>query len=510
LDEYERLTRVKEKKDLLEQWLEGGASNVSWFSPSGAAIRPGSDSKDVAVLLVKLTFGPGSEQGISKSLSDWTLVPGFSTSEYDVASRAKLVGEAARKEEGGLSQLTPKLPDEKGDQPSPLSDTIVIESYRGDSDTVEYFADAASWLFSSEDQRTEATLAFLIPATAQPEWYGLSCAPPKVTSSGAKASKNKDGLIKGRKGETAGLKWEVLDVTWAASVAAAKEPPAKGHELVVVKMKWTQPAAKDKGAATQVLVTANDLWLENTTLKKKYTARLREVLETKKGSDKATPKRVLSSRTADIKVEDQPAESKGEKYSEHLSEKWELFLQSGGYATLDLVFEVPMDHMSDNYTFGVSDTVSRETPQWYAERNMAVIRSSTHDLLRNSVSDKESIKLLKDEKTGQTIDYRPGTIGGQKLLCIAVNLQTRKKDDAGLYDVPLKKFTLKSSSDEPITLFAYRLEGEEAYRRYNVQEPASLRLKGTKELELIYQVSKETAGLKLTLEGFSRVIKVDE
>ena len=76
--------------------------------------------------------------------------------------------------------------------------------------------------------------------------------------------------------------------------------------------------------------------------------------------------------------------------------------------------------------------------------------------------------------------------------------------------MPLKKFTLKSSGDEPITLFAYRLEGEEAYRRYNVQEPASVRLQGTKELELIYQVPKETAGLKLTLEGFSRVIKVDE
>jgi uncharacterized membrane protein required for colicin V production len=506
-DEYERLTRVKEKQELLEKWLDGGSSSVSWTSPSGTVMRPGSDSKDVAVLLVTLSFGPGSTQAVNKSLSDWTLVPGFAVGDYDAASRPKLVGLAVRTEEDGLSTLTPKEPE---GQPSLLNDGVAVESYRRDSDddTVEYFADAASWSFESEEQRTEATLAFLVPATASPEWYGICCAMPKPKGGGSKAgskvSTNKEGLIKGRKGEVAGLKWDILDVTWAATVISAKEP-AKGNELVVVKMKWTQKDAKQP-----VLVKAADLWLENTTLGKKYPARLREVLETKKGEEAPTPKRTLSSRTADILVEEKPATASLEKYSEQLSEKWELFLKGSGYATVDLVFEVPTDRMADNYTFGVSDTVSHEQPEWYGLRTMATIRSSTHDVARNRVGDKESIALVNPSDGRVMPPWSPSSMGGQKLLSIAVNLQTRKPGDQNYYEVPLKDFRLKASGDKAIDLYAYRLEGETAFRRYDARTPAIVRLQGTKELELIYLVSKESEGLQLTLAGFSRVIKVDE
>lgn len=482
---------------------EGGSLSLVWPMETGAVAKPGSGDVNVAVLLVDVAFRPGTEDGMSMSLGDWSLVPAFSTGDKkeEPVPLPKLFGAGKSATEGDKTTVTPlaAIPVE-GETVVLDAKAVSIEGHRrasglpGGAD-VEYVANAAIWNFGPKSGDTRATLAFIVPALSLPGQYGLRCGALAAAASGnsSQASQNKEGLFGKRTGEAAPLKWRIEDVQWKSSLPTVKEP-AKGCELVVVRMEWTQKSGKES-----VLVKAADLLLRNDTLKKEYTARLLEVLETKDGQ--AVPKRTL--RDADIEVRN-PKVEKSETLAEQISTDWEIFFTGGGRATVDLVFEAPIGRRSDKFSFAVAEKLSTEAPDWYLLRNVAMISSRTHVVNFEDSAAKASIKL--DLGDGRVVDWGAGQSGGQKILVITISIAPSKTDDKKYYEFKVEDADLRSTTGAraEVALFGYRLEDEPSFRRPAVagKQERRILLKGLKEFEFAYQVPKGLTDLQLMVKGF--------
>lgn len=489
------------------------------------------DEQSCAVMLVDVSFKPVAGQTIS--LGDWSITHDLRSSSAKSGGNAgpKAKRRSTRRKKNsapmpkaklwglgkvasGRGAASPVVPIEvarddvsnknknknKAEAEPLLLDvaSIEIEAYRKGTSlargaNAEYLASTAVWNFDAESPKARATLAFLVPAMSQPCQFGLKCGAAEVSA--PSKSQNPDGLYKGRKLEAGSLKFSIKAVSWAPSYAAVKTV-GKNTELVVLDLEISKA---DKEA---LLLSADDLTLHNTSIKKDYSAWLIEPVALEKGA--TTVKR--SVRYADIKMTDgeKVMDADGTK-GRQVSQEWEIFFLGGksGKATVRLAFEIPRNRRADRYRLGVPEGLEGDAPEWYLMRNVAQVTSKTHLVDIEDSMTVESIKL--DVGGGRIIERQAGTAGGQEILVIVISVTPKSSDDKNYYELRPAEVLLKAGRNlragREIPLFGCRLEGDKAFR-LRPKAGDKLLIRGEKELEFAYYVPKDRKDLQFQLKGF--------